>query len=337
MILTLFACKNENIKPIENKLYSEWVNYFDEDNFETHYGISSIVSDNHENIYCSGWARRNNFTIDIDGIFWLNKDLGAINYIEPLNFSIIDESLIKTTQGEKQIWHNNSILISFDKNCRHRYQWDISDLDNKYKSSQYKMDHFGNLWEASADGITMFNGEELTTCFEGNIFYSLCFDHSNNLYASTLPKMEEQGIILKYDYFKWDTLVICSRNAKWVSCMHFDTADNLWFGVLSRWAVTPESGDGLYKYDGENFSNFNIWNSKLPCNSVVDITIDKYNSKWIGTYTGGSIKLNNNHEWKIFNKENTPMPFNSIEHILIDDTDNIWMAIQFYGLARLKE
>ena len=30
------------------------------------------------------------------------------------------------------------------------------------------------------------------------------------------------GIILKYNYKTWDTLAICSENAKWVPCMHFD-------------------------------------------------------------------------------------------------------------------
>jgi len=335
-IFVLISCKKEHLKEDNPKAYSEWKSYFIDNDYNTHMVISSLEIIK-TNVIIMSALKRNDFSYNYAAIFTFNNN--KISEVYSADFLSLDQTLKKLKGlNDEQFWYNENLLINYDKNYEQlEYSWSVAGFNNILKSSKFKLDKFDNLWEASNDGINEFDGQNWKNYFKGNRFWAICLDSQKNLYASTMPGFDEPGIILKYNYEKWDTLAICSANAKWVPCMHFDSEDNLWFGVLSRWAVAPESGDGLYKYDGKNFTNYNIYNSKLPSNSIIDIAIDKHNNKWIGMYSSGLARLNQNNEWKIFNKDNTPMPFESIEHIVVDNNDNIWMAIQFYGLARLKE
>lgn len=330
--IILLSC----IKEDEPKSYSEWESYFIENDYNTHMTISSLEILNTNFLIMSAF-KRIDFNYNYAAIFTFNNN--EISEVDSTDFLSIDHTLKKLKgTNDEQFWHNENLVIKYDKNYEYLdYSWLVAGFNYPRKSSKIKLDKFDNLWEATNDGINEFDGQNWNNYFKGNRFWAICLDNQKNLYASTMPDFDEPGIILKFNYEKWDTLVICSDNAKWVPCLHFDGEDNLWFGVLSRWAVAQESGDGLYKYDGKIFTNYNIYNSKLPSNSIVDIAIDKQNNKWIGMYSGGLAKLGYNNEFKIYNKSNTPMPFESIEHIVVDNNDNIWMTIQFYGLARLKE
>jgi len=331
LLIALISCEKPEKETDRNTIYNQWVNYFDENNYKTYYHISSLAMKNNSNIIFSTFGCVDTSTI----MFISNNDL--INY-DSNQFSLIDESFdFLCLESEKVMWYSNDLVIIHDKNAINCDYWSISDFNYPKQSSKYKKDSYNNIWLASIDGLKVFDGQNWESYYKGYTFRAICFDNEHNLYASTLPDFDEPGVILKYDYKTWDTLAICSGKAKWVPCMDFDNENNLWFGVLSRWAVTPKSGDGLYKYDGNNFTHFHIYNSELPSNSIIDIAIDEYNNKWIGTYSGGLAKLNNNEEWKIFNTDNTPMPFNSIEHIIVDNENNIWLAIQYYGLAKLME
>lgn len=330
-ILLLFSCQKENVV----KPYSEWENYFNENDANTHLYISSLGIINPDIIIMSAF-KRIDFSYNYTNIFTFSNN--EIIEVDSLDFLELDPSL-KKQKGIKDVhfWYNENLIIKYDENPEQiMYSWLVA-VNNPLKSSQCKTDSFGNLWEATNDGINEFNGQNWRTHFKGKNFWAICFDEQKNLYASTLPNFDEPGIILKYDYEKWDTILICSSNAKWVPCLHFDKTNNLWFGVLSRNSVAPESGDGLFKYDGNSLINLNINNSKLPSNSVIEITIDTQENKWLGMYSGGLAKLNSKNEIKIYNKNNTLMPFESIEHIVIDRTNNIWMAVQYFGLAKLKE
>jgi hypothetical protein len=319
----------------ESKYYSEWESYFIDSDYNTHMIISSLEIFKNNVIILSAF-KRIDFSYNYASIFTLNNN--KISEIDSLDFSSIDPTLLKLKgMRDEQFWYNENLVVKYDNNYDQlEYSWLVANFNNPQKSSKLKLDKYGNLWDATDYGINEFDGQTWNNYFKGNRFKAICLDNQKNLYASTAPDFDEPGIILKYDYEKWDTIAICSANAKWVPCMQFDKENNLWFGVLSRQAVANESGDGLFKYNGNSFTNFNISNSELPSNSVVEIAIDTENAKWIGTYSG-LVKLNSNNELKIFNKDNTPMPFDAIEHIIVDNNDNIWMTIQFHGLARLKE
>lgn len=331
LFIVFFACAKEETY----KSYSLWENYFIVNDYNTHMYIRSLSITENEVLIMSAF-KRIDFIQDYAGIFAF--DSNKINEIDSAHFNILDLKLneLEGTNGEKY-WYSEDIIIKCDTNKQLYETWFANTCINNMKSSKLMIDEYGNIWEASDNGIHKFDGQNWINYLEGNVFWGVCFDSQNNLYASTLPDMDEPGIIFKYNYKTWDTLMICSNDAEWVPCMHFDNNNNLWFGIISRWAVGPELGNGIFEFNGENYNNYNISNSKLPSNSVVDIAIDKDNNIWIGMYGGGIAKLSTDNKWKLFNEKNAPLPFNSIEHIIVDEKDNIWMSIEFYGLSRMIE
>jgi len=329
--IVLLSCEKHEYKNDDNNPYSECINYFDIENYNTHYYILSLAQNYYGNILLSTFG-----CVDTSTVVLLEGN-ELINY-DTNNFSMLDKSMkIIYSTSDKVIWKSKELIILFDKNGVHCKYWTMNKFSCSNKSSMIKVDKSGNLWEASIEGIKFFNGKEWKTYFDGICFYAICFDNNDCLYASTMPDFEGKGIILKFDYNRWDTIYQCTEDAKWVPCMSFDQDNNLWFGILSRNAVAPDYGGGVMKFNGNNFLNYNIHNSELPSNSVIEIAIDNNNNKWIGMYAGGLAKITDKNEWKLFNSKNTPMPFESIEHILVDDDENIWIAIQFYGLAKFRE
>jgi ligand-binding sensor domain-containing protein len=333
IICTFIACEKE--EPDNNQMYSNWDLYDTIDGY-VHFKINEFAIGENNEILFSSFVRRN---WNHSGYCILSFSDGRISEYDTMKFAGFNKYI--NDSGEKTIW-TNSIVTFIKIESSDKIFWDISDNKNKLQSSRSKVDSYGNIWIASenyyhssTDGIEMYNGYNWNTYFKGTDFWAICFDKTGNLYVSTLPDFDEPGLILKYDYNKWDTIITCSEASKWVPTMSFDMENNLWIGVLYRGNVAPESGDGLYKFDGENITHFHMNNSELKSNSIVDIAIDNHNNKWIATYAGGLTKLSSTGKWKNFNPDNTPMTNISIESVVVDNNDYVWFDND--GLIRFKE
>ena len=258
---------------------------------------------------------------NFDGTVWTDFD-GTSTSVLDTRFTL------KYTSDSLKIWNDNSIIISYNI---HNNEWSTSD-NRPSQSAAMKIDQSGNIWWGTNKGLLKYNGSEWETIFKANYIYSLCFDNSLVLYASTLSSMEEPGVILKYENNVWDTLATCSGDAKWVPSMVFDNNNNLWFGVLYRGTVGHEYGDGLYKYDGQNFTPYHIYNSDMPGNSVVYVTTDIDNNICVGTYGDGLSILKENN-WINYNASNSPLSGISVEKIMPDNNGNIWAYCQYSGIT----
>lgn len=64
----------------------------------------------------------------------------------------------------------------------------------------------------------------------------------------------------------------------------WDAQGNMWVGGAL----------GLYKYDGSNWTNYNIFNSELPYNEVQDLKIDEYSNLWLAFQYAGLAVFNEN-------------------------------------------
>lgn len=137
-----------------------------------------------------------------------------------------------------------------------------------------------------------------------------------------------------------------NTNKKWISDGYLKTfrdSDSTWFIFDSTNAIfnfisnseTIFLGDsllwmstlgfGIYKYNYNNWTNYNENNSGLPANGTRSIRIDKYNNKWIATAGGGLAIFNetgivniDNNKLVINNfelKQNYPNPFNPSTNI----------------------
>ena len=64
-----------------------------------------------------------------------------------------------------------------------------------------------------------------------------------------------------------------------------DLTNDVWFGSLDS---------GLVRRSGMSFSTYNISNSPIPDNLIQSVQTEKNGTVWIGTQTGGLIKLDEN-------------------------------------------
>ncbi|MFW5879911.1 MAG: hypothetical protein ACOCUV_03715 [bacterium] len=338
LFIIFFSCEKENIKITDTtkQIYSEWIVYESIEGY-VYFKPTSLALNSVNEIFFSAFVRKD----------WNSSDYSTFHYdnntIKEIDTSLFfkDYNILEGGTYREKIRFNSELMF-VEYNRKDNYPF-VSNLINKQRSSPHQVDSKGNIWIASEnyhfsdyDGIQMYDGKNWQVFFSGSDFWSLCFDQSGSLYASTSPDFDEPGVVMKYDSNKWDTVLICSGPAKWIPCMHFDNVNNLWCGVLSRNAIAPESGDGLYKYDGKKITHYHMGNSELPSNSVVDIAIDKYNNKWIATYSGGLTKLTTDGVWKTFNSENTPMTNLSVECVIVDNNDYVWFADDS-GLTKFKE
>ena len=86
------------------------------------------------------------------------------------------------------------------------------------------------------------------------------------------------------------------------SCIVRDSLDNIWIG----W------DGGLTKFDGENWFTFDSTNSPVKNNIgdswVIDIVVDRNNTKWLATYGAGLIAYNENRIPTNIQKIKNPTP-----------------------------
>ena len=283
--------------------------------------ISCFAKDDSDEKWMVCYSKEDVLT-NFNGTVWTDFD-GTSTSVLDTRFTL------KYTSDSLKLLNDNSIIISYDV---YNNKWSV--IDNRpSQSAAMKIDQSGNIWWGTKSGLLKYNGSEWETTFKGNYIYSLCFDQNNVLYASTVPRYNlEPGVLLVYKNNIWDTLAICSDTNKWVATMTVDENNNLWFGVLSRATVGHEFGDGLYKYDGQNFTQYSIYNSDIPGNSVVYVTTDIDNNVWVGTY-GDGLSILKESNWINYNASNSPLSGISVEKIIPDNNGNIWAYCQFNGIT----
>lgn len=195
-------------------------------------------------------------------------------------------------------------------------------------------------------------------------FYSSFIDEAGNKWLTT-----SKGI---YKYFgdgkeTWTSYSVYNTdmpdNSK-ISSIALGSTGNLWVGTYT---------EGVIKFDGENWINFNEDNSDLNTNFISAIAIDSDNNKWIGsngelyfyddqTFTvfDNSVQgINWDHirtikfdgaqvwfgadngltkfdgvDWEFFNSSNSILPYDGVSSILVDD-ETKWFST-YEGVVSLN-
>ncbi len=99
-----------------------------------------------------------------------------------------------------------------------------------------------------------------------------------------------------------------------ITCLAIDSHGNKWIGTMQ----------GLCRFDGDNWTVWNISNSGIPGNSIRDIAIDMYNSVWVATNAG--LGRMSNNSWTVWNTANSELPINSLRCLEIDASGNKWIG-----------
>jgi ligand-binding sensor domain-containing protein/serine phosphatase RsbU (regulator of sigma subunit) len=123
-----------------------------------------------------------------------------------------------------------------------------------------------------------------------------------------------------YDFKVFDTNVGLPQN--FVYCLAQGSDGYLWIGT----------GEGLVKYDGLNFHNFNTSDS-LSSDFIRDIYISKNNSVWIG-HDNGSMSVSIDNEFHKISNNATTSP---IRDICETEDGNTWAVEQNHGLIRIDK
>lgn len=228
-------------------------------------------------------------------------------------------------------------------------------------------DKSGNLWIASDDGLTKYDGKFLyhyTTDhgLSNNLILNVFQDSQENLWIGTF-----RGGAIKYDGSTFTTFKTEHGIAdNVVNAITEDSNGNIWFAT----------GNGISCFDGIYFTNYRETEG-LGANDTRDIITDKNNNIIVATYGGGISYFNGNKfitynttngmqgDYVIslaFNKqqklligtsnegfsifdghnfthfsEKTSFPDNNVRYIYADSKDNIWIATASTGIIKMSD
>ena len=88
------------------------------------------------------------------------------------------------------------------------------------------------------------------------------------------------------------------------------------------WITT--GNNGLYKYDGTSFTNYNTTNSAIPSNKINQLVFDYGNNLWGGS-TNGLFKFDG-VTWTVWNRANSNIPTNLVYALAFDSSNTLWFS-----------
>ena len=157
---------------------------------------------------------------------------------------------------------------------------------------------------------------------DGYAVQAIAFDSKGNAWIGTQGK----GLI-RYNENKNEVVLYNSENSilpesfvLWDIAV--DKNDNVWIGA-----------DGLWKFDGKNFTHYNSQNTAMPEDVVWSIAVDSKNNIWFAScrYNQGGLVKYDGRTWTAYTPDNSPLPINSIKGIAIDKSDNVWLSLSDYA------
>jgi len=201
------------------------------------------------------------------------------------------------------------------------------------------MDNKGNIWLGTAgDGGVKFNRKnrwivynETTSGISNNHVDSIAIDRRGNIWFGTgngVCKFDGDSTWTIYTTENSglpndDIYPVAIDRSLPISDLRDDQA-SVWIGTY---------GDGVAKFDGENWTIFKSTNSPLIDDLIRTIAIDKDGNKWIGTLFGGLAKFNGDKTWVMYSDFNSGLPSNAVYPITFDAYNNVWIGTEG-GLAK---
>jgi len=191
-------------------------------------------------------------------------------------------------------------------------------------------DKEGNVWIATAGGLTKYDGTSFINFSENNNqindeIWDIEIDDDGLIWLGTTSGVSQfdgknfTSFPLPEIKVKDTTSIISYKR---VSSILQDKKGALWFGT---------DGFGICKYDGRTFTHFTEENG-LSNNNVADLLEDKDGNIWIGTMYGG-ISRYNGKTFTNFTK-NGDVNGNEAYALYEDNIGNIWFAVENFGVYR---
>jgi len=265
----------------------EWLNFTSTNSGLPDNNITALVADNLQNI----WIGTVNGLAEFDGVSWTvyNKD----------NSGLPDNNITALVADNRQnIWIGtySQGLARLSKDTEKK--WTIYNKNNSGLQNNWiqvlAVDSRNNVWIGTHhQGLAKLENDE-----EGSwVIYmednsglpcdrvsALLVDNQENIWVGTwnaawpnngLARLNEnaEDAGKRWTVYNKDNSGLSCNN---INVLAVDASGNMWIGTSCP----------LMKYDGNNWTMYTTWNSKLP-GWVSALTIDNWGNKWIGTGQDG--------------------------------------------------
>ena len=271
-----------------------------------------------------------------DYLYELNEEWSIVDSASGLRTNDIN-TIISDDDNGLFIGGNKTILSYKAANNNWIYYYDFMN-DN---ITHILPDSPNVFWLATNNGLKKYNNgviisynTENSPLISNNIG-DLVFDTEGNLWGT--HGTMGNGIAL-FKFNGTDFEIMSHENSDLpdyhILDIEFDSDNNLWAEARSLSNVVGiEWGGGLLKFDGMNWTEYNIYNSNISSNTVFDIEIDSSDNIWIGTCAGGLDKYDRNDTWESYNVTNSGIAFNTADNINIAPDNRLWIAHYYAGIS----
>jgi hypothetical protein len=157
------------------------------------------------------------------------------------------------------------------------------------------------------------------------------FDTSNSI----IPHNHVYAIALDIDGKKWIATgneAVCILGTDFEGCTGIGcTASEITVDQLGgKWFSTDA---GVLTYIQGQWTAYDMSNSGLPDNFVLDVALDWWSRKWFATQTKGLARLDG-EGWTVFDPDNSDIPGWTITAIGVDQNNHIWVGTPRSGAAK---
>ncbi|MDX2246461.1 MAG: T9SS type A sorting domain-containing protein [Bacteroidia bacterium] len=297
--------------------------------------------------YSTGLAEHNNYDIFVDSHdrLWAANGNGGFQvfdcpkwqsygpwnqglYPSPQSLSTVGASTCEDSEGNIWIaYHStNGTVVKIPGGDYQNYAaWETYDLSNSPISwiDASIADGFGNVFFYSDYGTHMYNNStgtwktwDLTNSPLQYYSYGFGRDSSGKVYFAGFQQLSI------YNNGVWDSvnLPAIGANISVANDIAFDSQNNMWLAT----------DEGVWKYDGTNWTNWTASNSTITDNHVSSIIINKNDSVFVSSYHAqgffyGGISIFDGVSWKTFNISNSDLPSEQIDDMELDTRGNLWI------------
>lgn len=194
-------------------------------------------------------------------------------------------------------------------------RFNIACLDIDNQDNVWVMGDFDGIFRYSA--VTGWSNYDMSSIYPTfNLIWCLDIDGQNNVWAAG------SNVLFKFDGIQWieyaDLGLYCGGGYFGVTQIASDQQGTVWLG---------SNYDGLLKFNGTDWTFFNINNGVIYDDYTSALYCDNANNLWVGTALGGLVKYDGNN-WTVYSDyPNAIFPWR-VYSILVDAQNHVWTGTE---------
>lgn len=257
-----------------------------------------------------------------------------------LNWKIYNKSnstLSSDSISNVAIGHSGKVWVVTGRASGVIHTFDGVEWDNvvvpdamRCRINDIQIDQTGRLWVCcTEDTVLLFGGEQ----WEQFIYPDIDIRDFQVGNASNEFWLATRSGLIQYNGSAWQAFTMNNSGllTNELACLAKDVDGSIWVGS-HRDPMSSAGEDGLFRYDGTEWTIYNTDNSELPNNRIRDIVIGNDGVKWI--FSQDIVRFHNS-DWKIFNGMNEPALTNkTLINFFVDRGNSLWLNVWQGGLIR---